>query len=376
VRAEVTEELERVGRRAARAAFHRLPVLAVDELADGAVTMTVGVPPELAEEYRFTAGQHLTFRAEVDGHTVRRSYSICDPAPVEGGPVALRVGIKRLKGGAFSGFVHEKLAAGNELDVMTPQGHFGVVPRPDTARRHVAVAAGAGITPVLSIVSTLRRDEPGSQVTLLYGNRRTSSVMFLEELADLKNRYPDRFQLVHVLSREPQDSELLTGRLEPERVARLVDALVGFDGVDEWYLCGPFEMVTGIRELLTRRGVEQRSVHTELFHVEDAPVTRAPEEEELVAAEAEVVVSLDGRTSTIRMTSRAQTILDATLQVRPDAPFSCTGGVCGTCRARVVEGEVRMDRNYALEPEELDRGIVLACQSHPVTDRVVLDYDA
>jgi len=201
-------------------------------------------------------------------------------------------------------------------------------------------------------------------------------VMFLEELADLKNRYPDRFQLVHVLSREPQDSELLTGRLEPERVERLVDALVGFDGVDEWYLCCPFEMVTGIRELLTRRGVEQRSVHTELFHVEDAPVTRTPEEEELVAAEAEVVVSLDGRTSTIRMASRSQTILDATLQVRPDAPFSCTGGVCGTCRARVVEGEVRMDRNYALEPEELERGIVLACQSHPVTDRVVLDYDA
>ncbi len=378
--AEVTQELERaveaVGRRAGRAAFHRLPVLAVDELADGAVTITVGVPGELAEEYRFTAGQHLTFRAEVDGHTVRRSYSICDPVPVDGGPVALRVGIKRLKGGAFSGFVHEKLAAGDELDVMTPQGHFGAVPQPDTARRHVAVAAGSGITPVLSIVSSLLRDEPRSQVTLLYGNRRTSSVMFLEELADLKNRYPDRFQLVHVLSREPQDSELLTGRLDPERVERLVDALVGFDGVDGWYLCGPFEMVTGVRELLTRRGADQRSVHTELFHVEDAPVTRAPEEEELVAAEAEVVVSLDGRTSTIRMASRSQTILDATLQVRPDAPFSCTGGVCGTCRARVVEGEVRMDRNYALEPEELERGIVLACQSHPVTDRVVLDYDA
>jgi ring-1,2-phenylacetyl-CoA epoxidase subunit PaaE len=373
---QATQQAERVGRRAGRAAFHRLPVVAVDELADGAVTMTVGVPPELADEYRFTAGQHLTFRAELDGHPVRRSYSICDPVPVQGGPLALRVGIKRLRGGAFSGFVHEKLAAGDELDVMTPQGHFGVVPQPETARRHVAVAAGSGITPVLSIIATLLRDEARSQVTLLYGNRRTSSVMFLEELADLKNLYPDRFQLVHVLSREPQDSELLTGRLEPERVEQLVDALVGFDGVDEWYLCGPFEMVTGIRELLTRRGVEQRRVHTELFHVEDAPVTRTPEEEEVVAAEAEVVVSLDGRTSTIRMASRSQTILDATLQVRPDAPFSCTGGVCGTCRARVVEGEVRMDRNYALEPEELERGIVLACQSHPVTDRVVLDYDA
>ncbi|GAB2683036.1 1,2-phenylacetyl-CoA epoxidase subunit PaaE [Thalassiella azotivora] len=367
---------ERSARRA-RATFHPLPVRAVEALADDAVTVTFDVPAELRAAYAFTAGQHLTFRVEVDGHPVRRSYSICDPAPGPDGPRTLRVGVKRLSGGAFSGWVHESLRAGQVVDVMTPQGHFGVVPDPTARRHHVAVAAGSGITPVLSIVATVLRDEPRSAVTLLYGNRRTSSVMFLEELADLKNTYPDRLQVVHVLSREPQDAELLTGRLEAERVERLLDAFLSVDDVDAFYLCGPFGMVTGVRDLLARRGVPAERVHAELFHVDDAPpVERSAAERERDAAEAEVVVSLDGRTSTIRMSSRSQTILAATLQVRPDAPFSCTGGVCGTCRARVVEGEVRMDRNFALEPEEVDNGIVLACQAHPVTDRVVLDYDA
>ncbi|MFP5346803.1 MAG: 1,2-phenylacetyl-CoA epoxidase subunit PaaE [Actinomycetes bacterium] len=372
------EEPAARARRAGRAAFHALRVVSVEPLADESVTLTVAVPPELAQEYAFTAGQHLTFRADVDGHAVRRSYSICDPAPLAGGPRTLRVGIKRLSGGAFSSWVHDTLQPGEEIDVMTPQGHFSVVPDPSAKRRHVAIAAGSGITPVLSIVSTLLRDEPESEVTLLYGNRRTSSVMFLEELADLKDRYPDRLQVLHVMSREAQDADLLCGRLEPRRVQTLLDAFVAdVTEVDGWYLCGPFEMVTGVRELLARRGVAAASVHTELFYVEDAPpVTRTREEEEHDAGEAEVVVSLDGRTSTIRMRSRAQNILAATLQVRADAPFSCTNGVCGTCRARLVEGEVRMDRNFALEPEEIERGIVLTCQAHPVTDRVVLDYDA
>ena len=360
----------------ARATFHPLEVRAVEPLTDDAVAVTFDVPPALATEYAYTAGQHLTLRTEVGGHVVRRSYSICTAAPASGAPQTLRVAVKRLDGGAFSGWVHEGLRPGVTIDVMTPQGHFGVTPDPTRPRHLVAVAAGSGITPVMSIVATVLSLEPGSRVTLLYGNRRTSSVMFLEELEDLKNTYRERLHLVHVLSREEQDAALLCGRLEPERVEAILDALVGWAGVDEWYLCGPFGMVTGARDLLARRGVDESRVHSELFHVEDTPPVRSREEEALDAAEAEVVVSLDGRTSTIRMASRAQSILDATLAVRPDAPFSCTGGVCGTCRARVVEGEVRMDRNYALEPEEVARGIVLACQSHPVSDRVVLDYDA
>ena len=360
----------------ARATFHPLRVVDVEELTTDAVAVTFGVPVELAGEYAYTAGQHLTLRTEVGGHVVRRSYSICTAAPASGAPSSLRVAVKRLEGGAFSGWVHAGLRVGATVDVMTPQGHFICAPDATVGRHHLAVAAGSGITPVMSIVATVLADEPGSRVTLLYGNRRTSSVMLLEELEDLKNAYRERLHLVHVLSREQQDAELLNGRLEPERVEAILDALVGVAGVDEWYLCGPFGMVTGVRDLLARRGIDAAHVHSELFHVEDTPPVRTAEEEALDAAEAEVVVSLDGRTSTIRMATRAQSILDATLEVRPDAPFSCTGGVCGTCRARVVSGEVRMDRNYALEPEELARGIVLACQSHPVSDRVVLDYDA
>lgn len=360
----------------ARATFHALRVSDVTELTDDAVAVTFAVPEELASEYAYTAGQHLTLRTEVDSHVVRRSYSICTGVPASGAPESLRVAVKRLDGGAFSGWVHGGLQVGAEVDVMTPQGHFVCRPDPTASRHHLAIAAGSGITPVMSIIATVLADEPGSRVTLVYGNRRPSSVMFSEELADLKNSYRERLHLVHVLSREEQDAALLSGRLEPERVESILDALVGLDGVDEWYLCGPFGMVTGIKDLLARRGVDTAHVHSELFHVEDTPPVRSAEEEVLDAAEAVVVVSLDGRRSTIRMPSRAQTILDATLGVRPDAPFSCTGGVCGTCRARVVSGEVRMDRNYALEPEEVERGIVLACQSHPVTDRVELDYDA
>ena len=360
----------------ARAAFHPLRVAGVDRLTDDAVAVTFAVPAGIATEFAYTAGQHLTLRTDVAGHTVRRSYSICSVAPASGAPDTLRVGVKRLDGGVFSGWVHGGLAIGDTLDVMTPQGHFMCVPDAGVARHHVAIAAGSGITPVLSIIATVLAREPASRVTLVYGNRRPSSVMFLEEIEDLKNVYTQRLHVVHVLSREQQDAELLSGRLDPPRVEAILDALVGVDGVDQWYLCGPFGMVTGARDVLARRDVDSGRVHSELFHVEDTPPVRSEEDGALDASEAELVVSLDGRTSTVRMASRGQSILAATLAVRPDAPFSCTGGVCGTCRARVVEGEVRMARNYALEPDEVARGIILACQAHPITERVVIDYDA
>jgi ring-1,2-phenylacetyl-CoA epoxidase subunit PaaE len=212
---------------------------------------------------------------------------------------------------------------------------------------------------------------------LLFGNRRTSSIMFLEELEDLKNRFPGRFHLINVLSREAQDVELFHGRLDRERLERIFATLVPVDDVDEWYLCGPFGMVTGAEALLKERGVDVHHIHHEIFHVDDGtePVRKVVVDTS-APPEATVTVNLDGRTTVIPMPSKEETILDATLRVRPDAPFSCTGGVCGTCRARLVSGEVRMDRNYALEPEEVAAGIVLACQSHPVTDEVSLDYDA
>lgn len=278
----------------------------------------------------------------------------------------------------MSGWLNDVVAPGDDIEVMTPMGSFTCPTMPELARHHAAIAAGSGITPVLSLLSTALEEEPLSRVTLLYGNRRTSSVMFLEELEDLKNRFPGRFHLVNVLSREAQDVELFHGRLDRERLERLFAALLPVETVDEWYLCGPFGMVTDAEALLRERGIDGHHIHHEIFHVDDAgaPPRRRVVVDDSAPPAAVVTINLDGRTSVIPMPSKDETILDATLRTRPDAPFSCTGGVCGTCRARLVEGEVRMDRNYALEPEEVEAGIVLACQSHPVTDTVRLDYDA
>jgi ring-1,2-phenylacetyl-CoA epoxidase subunit PaaE len=360
-----------------RARFHPLTVSDVERLTDDAVAITFTVPPELAEDFRFEPGQHLNLRAEVKGEDVRQSYSICLSRRSAERTGTLRVASARVAGGRMSNWLNDSVRVGDVIDVMSPLGTFTCETQPGAARHHLAVAAGSGITPVLSLLTTALEEEPDSRVTLLFGNRRTASVMFLEELEDLKNAYLGRFQLIHVLSREPQDVELFTGRLDPDRIARLLEVFAPVETVDEWYLCGPYGMVTGSQELLRDRGVDGRHVHHEIFHVaeQEAPRPEVVVDESAPAA-AVVTVNLDGRTTRIDMPTKEETILDATLRVRPDAPYSCTGGVCGTCRARLVSGEVRMDRNYALEPEEVAAGLVLACQSHPVTDEVALDYDA
>jgi ring-1,2-phenylacetyl-CoA epoxidase subunit PaaE len=360
-----------------RARFHPLPVASVERLTDEAVAITFEVPDDLLDDYRFEPGQHLTVRASIHGQEVRQSYSICQSRGAAGMEHLRRVAVARVPEGRMSTFLNEVVAPGDVLDVMTPLGSFTCPTRPDGIRHHVAIAAGSGITPVIALLTTALEEEPGSRATLLFGNRRTSSIMFLEELEDLKNRFPGRFQLITVLSREAQDVELFHGRLDRERLEAIFAALVPVDQVDEWYLCGPFGMVTGAEELLRERGVDPSHVHHEIFHVDDGTTPRRPVVVDTSAPpEATVTINLDGRTTVIPMPSREESILDATLRVRPDAPYSCTGGVCGTCRARLVAGEVRMDRNYALEPEEVAAGIVLACQSHPVTDAVSLDYDA
>ncbi|MDF8265324.1 1,2-phenylacetyl-CoA epoxidase subunit PaaE [Luteipulveratus flavus] len=363
--------------RRTRPRFHLLPIAGVQQLTDDAVAISFAVPDELADDFAFEPGQHLTLRATIAGEEVRRSYSICLSRGEALRRKQVRVGSAVVPGGAMSTWLNEKIDVGHEIEVMSPLGGFTVPTDPTARRHHVFIAAGSGITPVLSLLATVLEEEPQSRVTLLYGNRRTSSVMFLEELEDLKNAHPGRFHLVHVLSREAQDVDLFHGRLDRDRLQRLFDTLLPVDGVDEWYLCGPFGMVEGARELLQEKGVGHEHVHHEVFHVDEvgapAPVVVS---DPGAPPEAVVTVNLDGRTTEVEMPSKQETILDATLRTRPDAPFSCTGGVCGTCRARVVQGEVRMDRNYALEPEEVDAGIVLACQSHPVTDEVTLDYDA
>ncbi|GAB2758755.1 phenylacetate-CoA oxygenase/reductase subunit PaaK [Terrabacter koreensis] len=360
-----------------RARFHPLTVASVERLTDESVAVTFEVPEDLVDEFAFEPGQHLTLRATIGGEDVRQSYSICQSRRADPTGRRLRVAAAQVPEGRMSTWLNAGVAPGDVVDVMTPAGSFTCPTRPDGIRHHVAIAAGSGITPVLSLLTTALEEEPGSRATLLFGNRRTSSIMFLEELEDLKNRFPGRFHLVNVLSREAQDVELFSGRLDPERLASIFGSLLPVESVDEWYLCGPFGLVTGAETLLKERGVDSHHIHHEIFHVDDGTEARRKVVvDDSAPPEAIVTVNLDGRTTVIPMPSVEETILDATLRARPDAPFSCTNGVCGTCRARVVSGEVRMDRNYALEPEEVAAGIVLACQSHPVTDEVSLDYDA
>lgn len=370
--------LSRPSRRTAR--FHDLRVSGVERLTEQAVAVTFAVPEELREAFVFRPGQHLTLRAEIAGVDVRRSYSLCLSRGEAQRRGELRVAASRVDGGVMSSWLTREVGVGDTLAVMSPMGGF-VLPEhhdPAVGRHHAAIAAGSGITPVLSIISTVLEEEPASRATLVFGNRRTDSIMFLEELMGLKNTYPERLMLINVLSREAQDVELFSGRIDRDRLERLMASVIPVDDIDEWYLCGPHGMVEVAREVLGEYDRTAGHVHFEVFHVADAsaPPPVALEVEAGGTLAAVVTVTLDGRTTTVPMRSRSETILAATLRERPDAPFSCTGGICGTCRARVVEGKVQMERNYALEPEEVAAGLVLACQSHPVTDEVTLDYDA
>ncbi|MBV6697223.1 1,2-phenylacetyl-CoA epoxidase subunit PaaE [Kitasatospora aureofaciens] len=359
-------------RPARRPAFHRLRIERIERLCEDAVAVTFAVPDGLGEDFAFRPGQTLTLRKVVDGTDERRSYSICAPV---GGP--LRIAVREVPGGLFSRWLVREARPGEEVDVLTPTGLF--TPDLGVPADHVLLAAGSGITPMLSIAASVLAADRRSTVTLLYGNRRSDTVMFADELADLKDRYLGRFQLVHVLSRETRDAELLSGRLDPERVRALLNALVDVEAVGHWWLCGPFGMVAGAKELLADLGVPGERVHQELFHAEDEPVAERADDRDAAdaadgGAHCEVTVVLDGRGSTLTL-PRDRSILDGAQRSRPDLPFACKGGVCGTCRALVTEGEVEMRRNFALEEKELAAGYVLTCQARPLTDRVTVDYD-
>jgi len=348
--------------------FVPLVVAAVDRLTPDSVAVTFDVPDSQVERFRFRPGQHLTLRRVVDGAELRRTYSVCTSA-ANG---RLRVAVKKLEGGAFSPWFTGELQAGDCVQALPPAGSFGPRVDPTRRRRYGLLAAGSGITPVLSILATVLEVEPGSEVFLVYGNRTQADAMFVDELADLKDRYLGRLQVLHVLSREDQGSELLFGRIDAARLARLFDTLLPPDDVDEWYLCGPLAMVTEARVALLAAGADPACVHTELFYAE-APASR-PRREGARSGTSTVTAMLNGRSSTVRVDPTGGSILEAVLATRPDAPYACRGGVCGTCRARVSSGSVEMDVNYALEPEEISAGVVLTCQSHPTTPKVVLEY--
>uniref|UniRef100_A0AAU2V759 2Fe-2S iron-sulfur cluster-binding protein n=1 Tax=Streptomyces sp. NBC_00003 TaxID=2903608 RepID=A0AAU2V759_9ACTN len=348
--------------------FHPLRVSEVEQLTDDSVAVTFAVPPELREAYRHLPGQHLALRRSVRGEEIRRTYSICAPAVEAPHEPVLRVGIRLVEGGTFSTYAFKELAVGDTVDVMEPMGRFVLEPRPG---HFAAIVGGSGITPVLSIAATLLAREPEARFCLIRSDRSAASTMFLEETADLKDRYPERFQLVNVLSREEQQSGLPSGRLDRERLSGLLPALLPVADIDGWFLCGPFGLVQGAERALRGLGVDRNRIHQEIFHVDAAP---APMATAAAPAHATLTATLDGRSGNWPV-KEGESLLETVLRARADAPYACKGGVCGTCRAFLVKGEVRMERNFALEPEETDAGYVLACQSHPATGEVELDFD-
>jgi ring-1,2-phenylacetyl-CoA epoxidase subunit PaaE len=346
--------------------FNRLRVAAVQALCEDAVAVDFDVPAELRSAYDFRPGQSLTIRRFVGGIDERRSYSICAPAGARP-----RVGVREVPGGALSQWLVREVRPGDLLEVAPPSGRF--TPDLSVPGRHVLLAAGSGITPILSIAASVLRD-PRSKVSVIYGNRRSDTVMFADEIADLKDSYPSRMQLVHVLSREPQEVELFSGRLDADKLRSLLPATVDIADIDHWWLCGPYLMVEDALKVLAELAVPRERIHRELFYVEGVPPATLTHVDTSVKG-AEITVLLDGRTTTTVIPS-GSTILDGAQRAQPDLPFACKGGVCGTCRARVIDGEVRMRRNFALEPAEVDAGFVLTCQSIPTTERVTVDYDA
>ncbi|MEJ8278098.1 1,2-phenylacetyl-CoA epoxidase subunit PaaE [Pseudonocardia spirodelae] len=349
--------------------FHRLVVTGVDRLCDDAVAVTFDVPEDLREHYAFRPGQYLTLRTETADGEQRRSYSVCSAAGT-----APRVGVRRVDGGLFSAWLVDGLSPGDVVEVGPPSGSF--TPELTAGTHHGLVAAGSGITPVLSIAASLLAAHDDTRVTLVYGNRRTDTVMFTEEIADLKNRYGPRLHLLHVLSREPTEADIVNGRLDAERLRLLFTALVDVDGVDDWWLCGPLGMTEAAVSVLGELGVDRSRVHRELFYVDEPPpeVHRA-EDDAVTGVGAEVTVVLNGRSTTLTV-APGEFVLDAAQKVRGDLPFACKGGVCGTCRAKVTGGETEMRRNYALEDDEVAAGFVLTCQTRPVSGTATIDYDA
>jgi ring-1,2-phenylacetyl-CoA epoxidase subunit PaaE len=354
--------------------FHRLKVAEVRRETTEAVSIAFDVPPALREAYRFQPGQYLTLRTGRNGSEIRRSYSIC--AGLDDGE--LRVAVKKVEGGLFSTLCNERLKPGDEIDVMTPQGRFGLTPDPTKARTYLAVVAGSGITPILSLLRSILAREPKSRFALIYGNRTAQSIIFKEALEDLKDRFVDRLVVHHILSREHQDLALFNGRVDAEKIETILKSFAAPDEIDEVFLCGPGGLIEDAKATLLRLGVPAERIHAEYFSTDGLPVAgkrvtanRAAGEQ---APAAVARVTLDGSSYTLSVMD-GETIVDAGLRAGLELPYSCHGGMCCTCRARLLSGEVRMDVNYSLEPWELEAGYVLTCQSHPVTPEVVIDYD-
>lgn len=356
--------------------FHELRVRAIEPDTAEAVIVSFDVPPDLRETFGFTQGQYLTLRADIDGADLRRSYSICAGVDDD----VLRVGVRKVRSGVFSNWINASLKPGDTLQVMAPQGRFFVPLDPGSKRHHVGIAGGSGITPILSIMKTVLAREPHSRFTLIYGNRQLKSTMFKEELEDLKNRYMTRLTLQHVFSDELTDAPINHGVMNRDKLGAFLSSLVPASSIDHAYVCGPFQMNDEAEAALLAASVPEERIHIERFGVAQAAGTAAVdavvhEARPGDAEQAKVVIVRDGLRREIVFRRDQPSILDAASAAGLEVPFSCTSGVCGTCRAKLLEGEVRMERNFALDKHEVAAGFVLTCQAHPITERVVLSFD-
>lgn len=354
--------------------FYPLTIKEVRPETRDSVSLFFDVPENLADEFRYEQGQHLIVRTKIDGEEVRRSYSICTSVNDQ----ELRIAVKKVPGGRFSTFANEDLHEGRTLEVMRPQGHFSIDLDPERAGHYLAIAAGSGITPILSIIKTTLETEPKSEFTLFFGNKATATTMFRNELQDLKNEYMDRFNLVYIFTREEQDIDLYNGRIDSDKCDKLFDYWMDVKNLTGAFLCGPQLVTETVRDSLERHGMEKSKIHYELFTpVGGIPQPRKDRDDVQHDPEAvsEITVKADGRQITFDLVRNTKSILDAGNDEGADLPFSCKAGVCSTCKAKVVEGEVEMDQNFALEDYEVEEGYVLSCQCYPVSSKVVLDYD-
>lgn len=353
--------------------FHPLTVKEVKRETADCISVLFDVPESLKSVFQFNQGQSLTLRTNINGEEVRRNYSICS-SPLEN---KLQVAIKKVEGGIFSSFANEQLKKGDVLEVMPPVGKFNTPLHPDQQKNYMAFAAGSGITPVISLIKTTLATEKHSRFTLVFGNRNRSSVIFFEELEALKNRYMDRFSLVHILSRERMDTELNFGRITADKLQEL-NRVEDFSATDEFFICGPAEMIFTVKAFLEKKGIDGKKIHLELFNsTKSRQSTVHKPQTSTTGAVSAVQVKVDGRSLEVAIPLNSnQTILDAALQQGADLPYACKGGMCCTCKAKLLEGEVSMDVHWGLEDEEVANGYILTCQSHPKTEKVVVDFDA
>ena len=353
--------------------FHKLKVKEVKEETPDCVSIAFEIPENLKTDFLFEQGQNITIKKEIDGEEVRRSYSICS-SPFEN---ELRVAVKKVDGGKFSGFANADLKAGDELDILPPTGRFNTKLHIQNAKQYLAIAAGSGITPVISIIKTTLQTEPASTFTLVFGNRGRSTIIFFEELEGIKNKYLKRFNFINILSREKTDAPINSGRIDTEKLSAL-NKLVDYKNTDEFFICGPEEMIFCVKDFLAILNIDKKKIHFELFTTpgeKKRAIGNRQSANEESGPKSKITVKLDGRSFDFNLGFNGENILDAALKQGADLPFACKGGVCCTCKAQLLEGEVNMDVNWGLEQEEVEQGYILTCQSHPKTAHVVVDFD-